>query len=79
MCSLNIPASAVLVIFVSIICETFQSNFCPDKKSVDKYDIPSNFQLMSECGEATAYILDSKVFLFEHISILNVAFYECYR
>lgn len=37
------------------------SNYCPDKKSAEKYELPSSFQVMSECPEAVSYILDSKV------------------
>ncbi|KAL8575137.1 hypothetical protein ACOMHN_055130 [Nucella lapillus] len=32
-----------------------------DKKSVDKYDLPASYQLLSECGEATSAFLDKKV------------------
>lgn len=80
MCSLNIHTSAILFKYLFLyFVELFQSNFCPDKKGVDKYDLPSNFQLMSESGEATAYILDSKVFPFQHIFILNITCYERFR
>ncbi|ESO06377.1 hypothetical protein HELRODRAFT_64064 [Helobdella robusta] len=37
------------------------SNFCPEKKSCEKFLIPSHFQMLSECSEVTAFILDSKV------------------
>lgn len=37
------------------------SNFSPDRKNAEKFDLPSSFQLMSESSEATAYILDSKI------------------
>ncbi|XP_053374444.1 PAT complex subunit CCDC47-like [Mercenaria mercenaria] len=32
-----------------------------EKKNLDKYSIPSSFQLLSEIGEATAMVLDKKV------------------
>ncbi|XP_060598185.1 PAT complex subunit CCDC47-like [Ruditapes philippinarum] len=32
-----------------------------EKKNIDKYNIPSSFQLLSEIGEATAMVLDKKV------------------
>ena len=38
----------------------FQAQFT-EKKSVEKYSIPSCFQILSEIGEATSAILDNKV------------------
>ena len=38
-----------------------QSLFCNEKKSVEKLGLPSSFQLLSEIGEATSTILDTKV------------------
>ncbi|KAK2176989.1 hypothetical protein NP493_626g00016 [Ridgeia piscesae] len=35
--------------------------YCPEKKSIDKFNVPPSFQLLSEIGEATASILDSKM------------------
>jgi len=37
------------------------STYCPEKKNVEKLGLPSSFVLMSEVGEATSTILDSKV------------------
>ena len=39
---------------------SFQSQFT-EKKSIEKYDIPSSYQLLSEIGEGTAAMLDKKV------------------
>ncbi len=47
----------VVIIFVIF----WQSLFCNEKKSVEKLGLPSNFQLLSEIGEATSAILDSRV------------------
>ena len=49
-----------------------QTWYCPEKKSVNKFNVPSSFQLLSEIGEATASILDSKVglgFILTHLLI----------
>ncbi|XP_013781658.1 coiled-coil domain-containing protein 47-like [Limulus polyphemus] len=35
--------------------------YCPDKKSAEKYGLSSNFTIMSEVGEASNAMLDSKV------------------
>ena len=43
----------------SVMC--LQAWYCPEKKSIDKFNVPPSFQLLSEIGEATASILDSKV------------------
>merc|ERR1712136_427366 len=37
------------------------SVFCPERKSVEKYGLPSNFVLMSEIGEAATSLLDARV------------------
>nr|CAG4638550.1 EOG090X08PA [Cyclestheria hislopi] len=37
------------------------SVFCPEKKSVDKYNLPSHYVLLSEIGEATSSLLDSRL------------------
>lgn len=37
------------------------SVFCPEKKSVEKYNLPSNFVLMSEIGEAATTLLDPRL------------------
>ncbi|XP_017784971.1 PREDICTED: coiled-coil domain-containing protein 47 [Nicrophorus vespilloides] len=37
------------------------SVYCPERKSGERYNIPSNFQVMSEILEATSAMLDSKV------------------
>lgn len=37
------------------------SVYCPERKAGDKYNIPSSFQVMSEIGEATSAMLDSKI------------------
>ena len=41
-------------------CIFLQSQFT-EKKSVDKYDLPTSYQLLSESGEATSAMLDKKV------------------
>ena len=49
-----------------------QTWYCPEKKSVNKFNVPASFQLLSEIGEATASILDSKVglgFILSHLLI----------
>ncbi|XP_034250269.1 coiled-coil domain-containing protein 47 [Thrips palmi] len=42
------------------------STFCPERKTGDKFGVPSNMCLMSEMGEASSALLDSKV-----IAMLN--------
>ena len=42
-----------------LLC-VFQAQFT-EKKNVDKYSVPSNFQILSEIGEATSAILDKTV------------------
>ncbi|KAL1497902.1 hypothetical protein ABEB36_008784 [Hypothenemus hampei] len=42
------------------------SIYCPDKKAGDKFGIPANFLVMSEMGEVSSAMLDSKI-----IAILN--------
>nr|CAG4651946.1 EOG090X08PA [Triops cancriformis] len=37
------------------------SAFCPEKKSVDKFSLPSNFVLHNEIGEAAAALIDTRV------------------
>lgn len=37
------------------------SYYCPEKKNVEKFGVPSSFQLLTEVGEASASVLDSKV------------------
>ncbi|KAL0274608.1 UNVERIFIED_CONTAM: hypothetical protein PYX00_002704 [Menopon gallinae] len=37
------------------------SVFCPEKKSGEKYGVPSNFSLMSEIGEVAPAMLDARV------------------
>nr|CAG4650271.1 EOG090X08PA [Sida crystallina] len=37
------------------------SVFCPERKSTEKYSLPSNFVLMSEIGEAASALLDVRV------------------
>lgn len=37
------------------------SVYCPERKSGEKFNIPSNFSVMSEIAEATSAMLDSKV------------------
>jgi len=37
------------------------SVFCPERKSVEKYGLPSTFVLMSEIGEAATSLLDARV------------------
>lgn len=37
------------------------SVYCPERKSGDKFNIPANFQIMSEIGEATSAMLDAKI------------------
>lgn len=37
------------------------STYCPEKKNVDKFGLPSSFQLLSEVGEVTSALIDSKV------------------
>lgn len=37
------------------------STFCPEKKSIEKYGLPTSFVLFSEVGEVAANILDPKV------------------
>ena len=35
--------------------------YCPEKKSGERYNVPSGFSVMTEIGEAAAAILDQKV------------------
>ena len=42
------------------------SVFCPERKSAEKYGLPSNFVLMSEIGEAATSLLDTRV-----VSLIN--------
>lgn len=42
------------------------SVYCPERKAGEKFNIPASFQVMSEIGEATSAMLDSKV-----VSVLN--------
>ncbi|KAK6629849.1 hypothetical protein RUM43_003669 [Polyplax serrata] len=42
------------------------SVFCPEKKSGTKFGVPENFSIMSEIGEATSAMLDSKI-----LAVLN--------
>ncbi|GLG94159.1 Coiled-coil domain-containing protein 47 [Gryllus bimaculatus] len=37
------------------------SVYCPERRSVDKYGLPSNFNLMVEMGEVASALLDSRV------------------
>lgn len=37
------------------------SQYCPERRSGDKYNIPSNFNVMTEIAEATSAMLDSKI------------------
>lgn len=37
------------------------SVYCPERKSGEKFNIPANFQIMSEIGEATSAMLDAKI------------------
>ncbi|XP_066246700.1 PAT complex subunit CCDC47 [Euwallacea similis] len=37
------------------------SVYCPEKKPGEKFNIPANFQVMSEIGEASSTILDAKI------------------
>ncbi|XP_044758677.1 PAT complex subunit CCDC47 [Coccinella septempunctata] len=37
------------------------STFCPDRRLGEKFNIPPNFNVMSEIAEATSSILDSKI------------------
>lgn len=37
------------------------SQFCLEKKSPEKFELPSTYQLLSEIGEATAAVLDKRV------------------
>nr|CAG4648729.1 EOG090X08PA [Polyphemus pediculus] len=37
------------------------SVYCPERKSTEKYGIPSNFMLMSEMGEVSTTLLDARV------------------
>lgn len=37
------------------------SVFCPERRPGDKHGLPSSLSVMSECGEATAAILDARV------------------
>lgn len=39
----------------------FQSLFCGERKGGDKLDLPSSFSVMSEIGEVSLAMLDSKV------------------
>jgi hypothetical protein len=42
------------------------ATFCPEKRSAEKYGVPSKFVLMSEVAEVSAGMLDSKM-----VAILN--------
>jgi hypothetical protein len=42
------------------------ANYCPDKKPGDKYGLPSQFVVMSEMGEVTAALFDSRT-----VSVIN--------
>eukprot|EP00096_Caligus_rogercresseyi_P009377 TRINITY_DN3176_c0_g1_i1.p1 TRINITY_DN3176_c0_g1~~TRINITY_DN3176_c0_g1_i1.p1 ORF type:complete len:508 (-),score=185.70 TRINITY_DN3176_c0_g1_i1:895-2418(-) len=42
------------------------NTYCPERRSVEKYGIPSGYQLMSEIPEASASMLDSRL-----ISLIN--------
>ena len=35
--------------------------YCPERKSVEKFGIPTNFSMMTEVGEVAPAILDSRV------------------
>ena len=37
------------------------SVYCPEKKSTEKYSLPSNFVLMTEIGEVATTLLDTRV------------------
>ncbi len=37
------------------------NTFCPERRPVDKYGLPSNFVVMSEIAEVTAAMFDSKM------------------
>ena len=42
---------------------SLQSQFCLEKKSPEKFDLPSTYQLLSEIGEATSAVLDKRVII----------------
>lgn len=44
----------------------FQSIYCPEKKSGSKFGVPDNFSVMSEIGEVTSAMLDSKILAVLH-------------
>lgn len=44
-----------------LILVTFQSVYCVERKSGEKHGLPSQFQIISEMGEVSSAMLDSKV------------------
>lgn len=42
--------------------------FCPDRKSGDRFGLPSSFTVMSETGESVFALLDTKVCIIAYLS-----------
>jgi Protein of unknown function (DUF1682). len=41
-------------------CLVSQSLYCPERKSGDKFNLPSGFNVMSEIAEVSSSLIDSK-------------------